>query len=101
VDFYEKAYHDNLDRVTKIERYDATSGGNLIARSETKYDDRARVYQTVRYGVDSSTGSVGNSLTDKTWYDAAGNVIKQQPAGAKLFTKTVFDGLGETKLRKN
>jgi RHS repeat-associated protein len=37
---------------------------------------------------------VGNSLTDNTWYDAAGNVIKSLPSGAKLFTKTVYDGLG-------
>ena len=37
---------------------------------------------------------MGNSLTDNTWYDAAGNVIKRQTAGSKQFTKTVFDGLG-------
>ncbi len=94
IDFYEKVYYDNLDRVTKTERYDTTANGNLIARSETKYDDRGRVYQTIRYGVNPSTGTVGNSLTDNTWYDAAGNVIKSLPAGAKLFTKTVYDGLG-------
>ncbi|MBC8874772.1 MAG: RHS repeat-associated core domain-containing protein [Planctomycetes bacterium] len=94
IDFYEKAYHDNLDRVTKTERYDTTANGNLISRNETKYDDRGRVYQTIRYGVDPSTGTVGNALTDNTWYDAAGNVIKQSPAGSKLFTKTVYDGLG-------
>ena len=52
------------------------------------------MYQTVRHGVDPATGTVGNSLTGNTWYDAAGNVIKSQPAGAKLFTKTVYDGLG-------
>jgi len=66
----------------------------LIARSETKYDDRGRVYQTVRYGVNPATGTVGQSLADNTWYDASGNVIKQQPAGARLFTKQVYDGLG-------
>jgi hypothetical protein len=37
----------------------------------------------VRYGVDPATGNVGNPLTDNTWDDAAGNVIKSQPAGAK------------------
>jgi len=94
IDYYEKTYYDNLDRTTKNERYDTTANGNLIARSETKYDDRGRVYQTIRHGVDPSTGTVGNSLTDNTWYDAAGNVIKHLPAGAKLFAKTVFDGLG-------
>jgi len=94
LDFYEKTYYDNLDRTTKNERYDTTANGNLVARSETRYDDRGRVYQTIRHGVDPSTGTVGNSLTDNTWYDAAGNVIKQLPAGAKLFTKAVYDGLG-------
>ena len=94
VDFYEKRTYDNLDRVTRVDRHDTTSGGNLIARSETKYDDRGRVYQSVRYGVDPSTGTVGNSLTDNSWFDDAGNAIKQQPAGSKLFTKTVYDGLG-------
>ncbi|MFO0868119.1 MAG: hypothetical protein U0935_04165 [Pirellulales bacterium] len=66
----------------------------MIARSETKYDDRGRVYQTVRYGVNPATGTVGQSLADNTWYDASGNVIKQQPAGARLFTKHAYDGLG-------
>jgi len=94
VDFYEKRTYDNLDRVTKVDRHDTTSGGNLIARSETKYDDRGRIYQSVRHGVDPSTGTVGNALTDNTWFDAAGNVIKQQPAGSKLFMKTIYDGLG-------
>jgi hypothetical protein len=93
VDFYEKINYDNLDRVTMVERYNTTANGNLIARSEIKFDDRGRVYQTIRYGVDPSTGNVGNSLTDNTWYDASGNVIKQLPAGSKLFTKTSYDGL--------
>ena len=94
VDYFQRVAYDNLDRVVKSERYNTTSNGHLIARSETKYDDRGRVYQTVRYGVNPATGSVGQSLTDNTWYDASGNVIKQQPAGARLFTKHVYDGLG-------
>ena len=93
IDFYEKRTYDNLDRVTKVDRHDTTSGGNLIARSETKYDDRGRVYQSVHYGVDPSTGTVGNSLTGNKWYDAAGNLIKELPAGSKLFTKSAYDGL--------
>jgi RHS repeat-associated protein len=93
IDLYEKLTYDNLDRATKSEGFDTTSGGNLIARNETKFDDRGRVYQTVRYGVNPATGVVGNSLTDDTWYDVAGNVIKSLPSGAKLFAKTVYDGL--------
>ncbi len=98
-DFSEKLTYDNLDRVIKRERYDTTTSGNLVSRSETKYDDRGRVYQTIRYGVDPSSGTVGNSLTDNTWFDAAGNAIKQQPAGSDLFTKTTYDSLGRATVR--
>jgi hypothetical protein len=93
-DFYQKSYFDNLDRMFKSERYDTNLGGNLIARSETLFDDRSRVYATKRYAVDPGTGSVGNALRDDTWYDASGHTIKQQPAGAKLFTKFEYDGVG-------
>jgi YD repeat-containing protein len=99
VDFYEQLTYDNLDRITKFERFDTTSTGNLIAKSETKYDDRGRVYQSVRYGVNPSTGTVGNSLTDNTWYDASGNVIKQLPAGSEQFSKTAYDSLGRPTTR--
>ena len=36
---------------------------------------------------------MGHSLTDNTWYDASGNVIRQQSAGSDLFRKTVSDSL--------
>jgi RHS repeat-associated protein len=93
---YTKATYDNLDRATKQERYLEISGSadRLLARSETFYDDRGRVYQTKRYAVDVSDGSVGNALVSNTWFDAAGNAIKQQSAGSQAFTKTVYDSLG-------
>jgi hypothetical protein len=59
-----------------------------------KHDDRGRIYRTIRYAVTPSTGAVGNSLTDNTWFDAAGNVLKSFPSGSKLFTKFVYDSLG-------
>lgn len=96
IDFYQKSYFDNRNRVVKAERFDTTSAGNLISRSETKFDYLGRVYRTIRYAVDPSTGSVGNSLTDNIWYDASGNFLKHSPSGSKLFTKKVFDGLGRT-----
>lgn len=99
IDYFQKLYYDNLNRVAKTERYNTTAGGNLIARSETKFDDRGRVYQTIRYGVDPATGTVGNSLTDNSWYDAAGNVIKSQPAGSSLFTKNTIDSVGRTTIQ--
>src|SRR5262249_8357704 len=68
VDFYEQVCYDNLDRVIRSDRRDTTANGNLIARSTTAYDDRGRVYQTLRYGVDPSMGAIGNALTDNSWY---------------------------------
>jgi len=94
VDLYQKTTYDNLNRIIKVERYDTDEEGNLVARSEKKYDDRGRAYQEIQYAVDPAIGDVGNSLTSNTWYDDAENVIKEQPAGSKLFTKTVYDGLG-------
>jgi RHS repeat-associated protein len=93
---YTKATYDNLDRATKQERYLEISGSadRLLARSETFYDDRGRVYQTKRYAVDVDSGTVGNALVSNTWFDAAGNAIKQQSAGSQAFTKTVYDSLG-------
>ncbi len=41
-----------------------------------------------------SNGTVGNALVDNTWYDPAGHVIKQKPAGSEAFTKSIYDGLG-------
>src|SRR5262249_26774540 len=96
VDFYQKVYFDNLNRQIRTEPYNTTLNGNLIARSDTLFDDQNRVYQTIRYGVDPTTGSIGNSLVDNTWYDPAGNVLKSLPSGAQLFSKMVYDGLGRT-----
>ena len=99
VDYFEKLYYDNLDRVVRRERYNTTAVGNLIAVTETKYDDRGRTYQTIRYGVDPTTGTIGNSLADNTWYDPSGRVIKSLPSGSKLFTKTTHDSLGRATIR--
>lgn len=94
VDFYQKATYDNLNRVTKVESFNTTSTGNLIGRRETKFDDLSRIYQTIEYGVEPSTGTVGNSLTNDTWYDPTGRVMKFAPAGSKVFKKTAYDSLG-------
>ena len=93
---YTKTTYDNLDRTTKQERYLEIVGSSdrLLARSETFYDDRGRVYQTKRYAVDVSDGSVDNALVSDSWYDAAGNTIKQLSAGSQAFTKMVYDSLG-------
>ena len=97
-DFWAVNTFDTLDRVTQFDRYSHLVGGNLISRSQTLYDDRGRVYQTIVYGVNpfvrSGQNGLGPGLTSNTWYDAAGNVIKQLPAGSNAFTKMVYDALG-------
>ena len=92
-DYYLANTFDTLDRVTQVDQY-AQSTNNLIGRSQTLYDNRGRVYQTVRYAVDPSTGTVGNNLTDNSWFDPSGNVIKQLPSGSSAFVKSVYDNLG-------
>jgi hypothetical protein len=94
IDFYQIDTWDNLDRLIKTEQKDTTSSGNLIARTETKFDNRGRVYQTVRYEVNPSNGQVGTSLTDNSWFDATGNLIKQKLAGSSALQKMAYDGLG-------
>jgi hypothetical protein len=98
-DFYEALTYDNLNRVTRTDRRNTTAGGNLIARSETKFDNRGQVYQTLRYEVDPSTGTVGNSLTDNYWYDASGNQLCALPAGSSQVTKTKYDGISRPTVR--
>jgi len=94
IDFYQETTYDNLNNAIQVDRRNTTSTGNLIGRSETKYDNRGRVFQRIRYAVDPSTGTVGNSLVDNTFYDAAANVIESRPSGSEAFTKATFDGVG-------
>jgi len=71
-------HYDNLDQVTRVERYleNYPSADILIARSETFYDDRGRVYETRTYAVDPSTGQVGNYLAGYTTH-----TDRKRPAG--------------------
>jgi hypothetical protein len=85
--------YDNMDRQTEVQSY-STSGGTLYAQGKTNYDDRGRVYQTLTYAVDPSTGTVGNALTSNSWYDPSGNLLQQIAQGAgTVFTKSSYNGL--------
>lgn len=84
---------DNLGRTTVTVQERTGTPDVLIAKSEAFYDDRGQVYQTKRYAV-SDAGVAGNALTDNTWYDADGNVLKSQPAGSEAFSKMVYDAIG-------
>jgi hypothetical protein len=86
--------YDDQDRVVLTERREGGPEGQLLARGTTSYDYLGRVYQTLTYSVDPISGEAGNALASYTWYDAAGNVVKQMSAGAKVFTKTAYDSLG-------
>jgi RHS repeat-associated protein len=94
VDFFQRSHYDNLDRVVKVERYDTTASGNLVAREETKFDERGRVYRTIQYAVDPDTGTVGGSLADNSWFDDTGNVVQRQPAGLMNGIELEYDSLG-------
>jgi hypothetical protein len=54
-DWYQVTTLDNLDRAAQVDRYSQATN-NLIGRSQTFYDDRGRVYQTIRYGGRSGHG---------------------------------------------
>ena len=94
VDYFERLTLDNLDRVTKQERYNTSSAGNLIARGETKFDDRGRVYQSLRYGVNPSTGTVGNSLTDNFGTTRPETSSSNYRPERGCSRRSVYDGLG-------
>ena len=59
--------------------------------SETKYDEKGRIHTTVRHNIDAADGSDDDNLEARTWYDAAGRVVK---VDGEQLTKTVYDGLG-------
>ena len=84
---------DNLGRtiVSEVKRDDSPSPV-LIAKNETKFDTRGRVYRTLNYAV-SDAGVAGNSLQSNTWFDENGNVIKSKPSGSEAFTETTYDAI--------
>ncbi len=112
--------YDNLGRATAQELYDGDgvsmqdSGGvptipvannpsSRRALSESSYDEQGRVYRTVVYNINQSTGAkvtfgspaVESRLQSDTWYNKRGQVIKTaQPGG--LVQKTTYDGAGRT-----
>jgi len=94
IDFYQKTCFDNMDRAVQVDRHNTSLAGNLIGRTVTNFDDLSRVFQTIRYGVDPTTGIVGNAPVDNSWYDPRGNPLMQLPAGSQLFSKLTYDGLG-------
>ncbi len=94
-----KSTLDNLSHVVVSETYaDADQdfvidSGELRGKFENKFDEKGQVYQTITHHVDPSTGSIGNRLTNNSWFNARGMTIKtRDPNG--LFSKNQFDGGG-------
>ncbi len=90
-----QATYDNLNYVTMLDRYyPSVSSGNLIARSQSFYDNQGRVYQTWRWVNNVLTDPTSPKLIDNTWYDESGNVIEQLSSGSQAFRKNQYDGMG-------
>jgi RHS repeat-associated protein len=85
--------YDNLSRVTLTATYhtsysSGSPNNNLITRSTSAYDNRGRVYETKQYG---DTGSEATAQLSQTWYDASGNVVRQEGAGSETFVVTNYN----------
>ena len=91
--FYEIYSYDNQDRLTQVDGKNG-SGGLLISRTISNYDNLGRIYQRLKYAVDITSGNPGNALTDGYWYDARGNLMKSITGGSMQLTKFTYDGAG-------
>ena len=91
--------YDNLNRQTYTIQRDTNASGVIIGQTLSVYDDRGRIYQTVTYQASPGSGLGSQSLTSNSWFDAAGNTVKQLPAGSQTFAKSSFDGIGRTTAR--
>jgi hypothetical protein len=92
---FREAYVTNVPgQVTRTERWsDQGVTPQLVGRTESLFDDLGRRYRTVRYSVDPVTGSVGvHPLSDDTWYDPVGDVMKQRNPEDAGFEKIAYDG---------
>ncbi len=92
--FCQKETYDFRGQLIRSERYDGSPTGTLLSRSETDYDALGRPYQSRRYAVNPSTGSVGAAMVDEVWYDKGGNVVQRTPANLALTESMTYDGLG-------
>ncbi|HEX2837179.1 MAG TPA: RHS repeat-associated core domain-containing protein, partial [Phycisphaerales bacterium] len=97
--------YDNRGRTTTVAQYSSASGlsassdptsvsTNRVARGDTAFDARGRVYKTTRHEINQSTGASSSTLDSKTWYDAVGRTLKVQ--GTAL-AKTEYDRIGRTR----
>jgi YD repeat-containing protein len=99
--------YDNLDEDIQDQRFTgdgvtitysngvpvAPSASLLRTQTQSVFDDQRRVYQSLVFDVNQSTGAPGNPLTTGFWFDHRGNTIEQADPGGAV-TKTQYDGAG-------
>jgi RHS repeat-associated protein len=101
---------DNLGQITRRDQYDgdtviptdsnsdgipdAPSASRLVARTESSFDERGRVYLGVVYGVSPSDGSVSSrGLETNTYFDRRGLPLAVRAPGAPA-EEYFYDGAG-------
>ncbi|MDR1818273.1 MAG: hypothetical protein LBR07_08955 [Puniceicoccales bacterium] len=82
---------DNLDRVVTRETRGPDTDATLLAWTDICFDVRGHVFRNLIYSI--TGGNLANAIATDTWFDPAGNIIKQRSAGSRIFTKTTFNGL--------
>lgn len=88
-------FYDNRNNVIQVREYrNAIEEMYLLNRAESFFDSRNRMYRSKRYGVNVSPGSTVYALTSNTYFDQAGRVIRNTPAGKKGYTVSHYDVLG-------
>jgi len=90
---------DNLGNATEEKGYaDANSNftidsGELRGDTQSNFDEKGQLYQTIRFNVDPATGTAGNTLTTNYWYNHRGMKMKSRGPNGE-FSKSQIDGAG-------
>ncbi len=93
---YDYDYRGQLVAVTGY--HTSVADGNRTSFQTSSHDDLGRLYRGEVYGVDTSSGAVINPQVSNRYYNETGLVAREAPAGSLLFTATIYDALGRTKL---
>lgn len=87
--------YENRNLVTSSTRYQASvASANRIAYQTSEFDVLGRQFRARVYGVSGATD--GNYLESNVYYDATGQLVRNAPAGSKLFNAIQYDRAGRT-----
>jgi RHS repeat-associated protein len=93
--------YDNLGNSTLLQAYvDSNANfvidpGELRGQGQTNFDEKGQVYQQVKFNVDPSAGTLGDSLTTNFWRNGRGMIIKTRGPNGE-FQKFQYDGVRRT-----